>query len=155
MFAGLLPATTAACGSPPLDGRFAWDAHDAAAFAAACGQQGLASYTHLQILDLVYPVLLATTVSVWAAWLGARLAAPRWLTGGIVIAATAGAVLDYLENVAAWVLIRTEEATSWVFTVGGAVSPLKNLTGGVAITAVVVLACWWVVTWCRARQDRT
>ncbi|MCL2091280.1 MAG: hypothetical protein FWH11_08690 [Micrococcales bacterium] len=154
MFAVLLPATTTACGSAPLDSRFVWDAHDATAFAAACGHRGLAVYSRLQVFDLVYPALLATTVSAWATWLGARLGARRWLTVGTVAAAVTNAVLDYLENTAAWVLIRTETATSWIFAAGGGISLLKNLTGAVAITAVLGLAGWYLVTRWTARRDR-
>ncbi|MCL2423920.1 MAG: hypothetical protein FWD11_08545 [Micrococcales bacterium] len=146
MFAVLLPATTAACGGPPLDGRFWWDAHTAAELAVACGPDGLRTYSHLQTGDLVYPAVLATTLIAWTTWLAPRLGLHRRWTVTVVAAAATNAVFDYLENIAAWTLVRTGEATSWVFTVGGGFSLVKNLTGALAITSVVVLAVWYVAT---------
>ncbi|MCL2668284.1 MAG: hypothetical protein FWF02_11360 [Micrococcales bacterium] len=142
MFGFLLPATTGACQSPPLDARFVWNSHDAAALATACGPDGLRTYAHLQIGDLFYPALLATTLSAWATWLGTRLGLRRRWTVTVVAVAASNAVLDYVENLAAWTLISTGEATSWLFTIGGGFSLAKNLTGTVAWTAVILLAVW-------------
>ena len=145
MFGVFLPAVTHACGTAPLDGRFSWSAADAAELAVACGRGGLDAYARMQFLDLVYPALLAAVLAGWASRLGARLASSRVLVVCAIALAALDAAFDYLENAAAWTLILTGDASSWVFTIGGVFSAAKNLTGTLAIASVLILVVWFAV----------
>lgn len=152
MFAWLLPRVSAACGQPPLDGRFQWSAVEAAGFASACGEVGLTAYRTLQIADLVYPALLGLAVMAWTLALGR----PGWIRTTVIALAVVNVVADYTENAAAWTMLAggADWPHSPLLVVAPVVTLIKNLTGAAAFAGVGLLAVGAAWRWREGRRVR-
>lgn len=150
MFGWAMPGVRAACGVPPLDGRFSWSRTDAQAFVAACGTDGLRAYATMELLDLVYPALLAAALLVWTMLLSRDLPG-RWRIA-LAAPALAGMLADYLENAAAWsILAAGRVPTSPLIEAGGGAALVKNVAGGIAFAVVGVLAVRRILAAVRTR----
>jgi len=97
-----LTAVARACGRQAPDVRFAPGATDTRTFIAGCGDEGLTAYRDLQLVDLAYPLVAAAVLVTALALLLSRIAPLHAWLSFMPLVAAAG---DYVENVAAWVLI--------------------------------------------------
>ena len=103
---GTIAAVRSACGSSPPDVRVAPSPPATLAFIDGCRRAGgLASYRHLQVLDLAYPGIVAVFLAS-ALWLLARdgFGAGSRLRM-LALLPLAASAFDYLENTAAWTLL--------------------------------------------------
>jgi hypothetical protein len=92
-----------ACGSPAPDVRFAPRPEATRSFIDGCRSRGAVdAYAHLQVLDLVYPALVAAVLALTLRALAGRDSRLRWIAVIPVVASLA----DYVENAGAWILIR-------------------------------------------------
>ena len=138
---GSLVAVAEACGGPAPDVRFAPSPEITLAFIEGCrARGGVAAYEHLQVLDLVYPAVVAALLALTLRGL-ARLAGwPRWLAV-IPMLASLG---DYAENLGAWALIsgaKTDGAgPAWAAGVVQAGSFVKVTLSWCAWLIVIALA---------------
>ena len=129
-------------GLAPFDMRpFGYSLDEARAFLGALSADGKTLYIDVQHrLDLVYPALLAATLSLAAA----RLGQTGWLRWAAIAAALSGMVFDYLEN---WTVGRMLEAGPESLTVDLVAAAsrwtvLKSAFTTVAMLAVVAMLAW-------------
>lgn len=146
MFGFALPAVTEGCGAPALDTRFGWTSDDAAAFLRACSPDGVAAIWRQQLLDAIYPLVLAATLLGWTRWSLRRLlplATPRGrvaaLTAIVALPAIASTLGDLVENAAVVGLLATGDVVSWLAPAVGAASAVKHVAGAIAMTATLAL----------------
>lgn len=133
---GSLPAVVDGCGSPAPDVRFAPAPETTWAFIQGCrSRHGVASYAHLQLLDLIYPSLVAGLLVAVLFALTRRRRRLRWLAAIPVAASLA----DYVENAGAWTLIAGRDP-AWALHAIQAGSWVKNVLSWVAWLAVIALA---------------
>ncbi len=149
---GSIAAVDAACGDTPPDVAFYTAPADIDSFLVGCGVDGRAAYRDLQIVDLFYPaasgVFMASALA---------LALRRRTVFGRPAAMLAalpliGAGFDYVENVAAWVLLATFPSEGAVAAslmgMASAAKQALNWTAGVILIGALVVA---VVRWLRGR----
>ncbi len=141
MFAwpGLIGTVSQTCdGQPPFDMRGYWDAADARALVAACGDDGQAAYIRLELLDLIYPLLCGLALLLAAALLVRRLPGRAWTL--LLIPAIAMTVLDYSENVAVWTILSTWPTVGDLpAQLGGSATAAKRIAGFAAYLTVPLL----------------
>jgi hypothetical protein len=107
-------------------------------FLEACGQEGLAAYRDLQLVDLLYPAVNAALLVLLLALLVSRSRSSlRWLLVLPVVAALG----DYLENAVAWTMLGHPGQATWadgLFPVGSAVKVTATWSAWLAVIAVLV-----------------
>ncbi len=154
-----LAAVEAACGSPAPDVRPAASVESVRTFIDHCGTAGIAAYRDLQLIDLLYPITMASlqalalmTLALDLRRRGRRI--PLVTLAGLPFVAAAG---DYTENVGAWALIvRGVNQTTWaeqMMVVGSAVKVVASCATWCAL--IVVLAGWVFDAWRRRRHTTT
>lgn len=134
---GSLAAISRACdGLRPFDVRKSWGADDARALVDACGADGRSAYLHQQLLDLVYPTVLAAALLVTIALLVRRYGTRAWPTLLPVLLMTA---LDYAENAGIWTLLaRWPHVDATVANLAGTATTAKLVIGTVAFCTPLV-----------------
>lgn len=133
---GSLSAVAADCGAPAPDARFAPSPEETRAFIEGCrARGGVAAYQHLQLVDLVYPLLLAAVLASVLGWLTRPWPRARWIVALPVVAAAA----DYVENAGAWILISGATPT-WTLYAVQLASLVKSVLTMVAVGAIVGFA---------------
>lgn len=151
LFGVLIPAIQAACGARPPDIRAYTDPTQLHAFLDACGPVGRAAYTRLQLVDLLYPAVMASFSIGALTALAARLRpSGRW--GWVWALPALSSAFDYLENVAAWVALVRFPAAGELDALLGVASALKQVLGWAAGAALVALLLALVVRWLRGRS---
>ncbi len=136
---GLVGGVSRACGGqPPFDMRGYWDAADARALIAACGDNGRAAYIRLELLDLVYPLLCGLALLLASALLIRRLPGRAWRL--LLVPAIAMTVLDYSENAAIWTILSTWPTVGDLpAQIGGMATAAKRIAGFAAYLTVPFL----------------
>lgn len=134
---GSLAAISRACdGLRPFDVRKSWGADDARALVDACGADGRSAYLHQQLLDLVYPTVLAAALLVTIALRVRRYGTRAWPTLLPVLLMTA---LDYAENAGIWTLLaRWPHVDATVANLAGTATTAKFVIGTVAFCTPLV-----------------
>lgn len=157
---GSLAAVADRCGQPAPDVRFTTSPAGLQQFMEGCGEAGRAAYRDLQLLDLVYPaasgLFLASLLACLLPW------AVRRDSGRIAALAALpllGAVLDYTENVGAWMLLASHpDPVAPVARLMGIASATKQLAmwGSMFLvaTALVMAAVTRAHGWYRGDDHR-
>lgn len=102
-----VPEVEAACGEAPLDVRFTSSATDVEGFLEACGPEGRAAYERMQVADLFYPAVFGIFMASSLALAVSRLAPQRPTLLGLAALPLIASGFDYVENLFAWVALRT------------------------------------------------
>lgn len=138
MFGWAAPTVQHSCGMAPPDATVAWGAGYAETFLHACGSPGLQSYARMQVFDLFYPAALCAVLTVWSIQLGRG----SWRALAIA-AAIVGAAFDYLENLAAWSVIR--HGDGWAGSLPLTLAPVASVAKSLADSAAMLLVAGLIV----------
>ena len=133
-------------GQVPFDMRpFGYTPAEAATLLDALGIDGREYYLTRQIpLDLLYPALLALTLSTTILWFGERTAKRRFVHIGIAVS-VGSALFDYIENLGIVAMIWSwpNVADSLVYATSTA-TIAKSATTTVAVILVLLTGfLWW------------
>lgn len=131
-----IPRVTARCGAAPPDVRFFTSGAEVRRFVVDCGDAGRASWLHLQLADLVFPVISGLFLASALALVLTRSCRPGSPVIAMAVLPLIGTALDYLENLAAWVVLGAFPADVPVAT---------ELLGVMSIGKQVVTWTAWVL----------
>ena len=135
MFGHVIPRVVADCSLPP-DQLIAWAPKDARDFTTACDTQ---AYLQLRLLDMLFPLFSAASVTGWILIAAQKLRLHRKLALALAAVPVVGMVLDYVENLVLWLLYFIHDIADPVLHVGGFASALKSpvVMLGLAIMCVL------------------
>ncbi|MEP2952617.1 MAG: hypothetical protein ABJN39_04495 [Sulfitobacter sp.] len=132
-------------GQRPFDMRpFGYSPSDAATFLEALGIDGREYYLSHQIpLDMLYPVLLAMTLSNTILWFGSRMPNRRLMHLGAFLAVGSG-LFDYIENLGIVAIILSwPDLADYVVYATSAATILKSVTTTLAVSLAVLTGLLW------------
>lgn len=153
LFGVFIPAIEAACGAPPPDVRPYTGPAQLRAFLEGCGPSGRAAYVRLQVVDLVYPAVMASfTIGALSA-LAARVApSGRW--SWVWVFPALSSAFDYVENIAAWVALARFPAAGELDGLLGVASAVKQGLGWAGGVTLVALLVALATPWARGQRAR-
>lgn len=154
-----LATVEALCGAPALDVRFWSSAAEVGSFLTACGQAGRVAYRNMQVADLFYPAVMGLFMASSLAAVLSRLAPRRPAILALAALPLVGTVLDYTENLFAWVGLVAypeEPATNALLGIASAAkSTTFWIAGTVLLGAAIALAVAGVRRMIRVRAPGT
>lgn len=100
-----VPVVTARCGAPPPDVRLFTSSAELRRFLIDCGDGGRAAWWHLQLADLVFPMIYGLFLASALALVLTRLSRPGSPVIALAVLPLVGSAFDYLENLAAWAVL--------------------------------------------------
>lgn len=132
-------------GQQPFDMRpFGYSPTDAATLLDALGMAGRKYYLSHQIpLDMLYPALLALTLSNTIFWFGSRMPNRRFVRLGVTLSVSSG-LFDYIENFGIVAIIRSwPDVPDYVVYATSTATISKSLTTTLAVTLAVLTGLLW------------
>lgn len=122
MFGLVIPRVAQDCSLPP-DQLIAWTPKDARDFTTACNSS---AYLQLRLLDMLFPLFSAASVTSWILIAARKLRLGRKLALVLAAVPVLGMVFDYVENLVLWLLYFIHDIADPVLQVGGFASALKS-----------------------------